>query len=315
VAKLPHITPEVSAESDEVRLDFVLGLRRLFKQRSDLLDMTVNDLLLLYRAIHAITYQADSGILFRLEELKQDKFSREAAETALKAIQPEATVPAILIPVDASRSSPRERLYPMSFEVPLGELNLLGLHEQVMAALAAYEQGGKGESFDNLQRQYLAALAGFGQVMAKAKEIANAGESSSVGSIKLLAHMPMALQRLLDQIPGKFDTLNDIIKGREVFSNVGQVAKSSTLRRFITAKDDNEKKALAWGVLTDAQNVMIISLRDFRPHVKMLMDIGQRDLAQRITEDYLESYAKGFNRWVADVQRITLKSRETKMMR
>jgi hypothetical protein len=313
LSKLPHVTPEVSAETDIVRLDFVLGLRRLFKQRSDLLDMTVNDLLLLYRAIHAVSYQADKGIIFQLNELSQEKFSREAAETALKAIQPETTVPAILIPVDASRNAPRERIYPMSFEVPLTELNLLQLHEEVMAALAAYEKGGKGKSFDDLQRQYLAALAGFGKVMAKAKDIANAGESSSVGSIKLLAHMPMPLQRLLDQIPGKFDTLNDIIKGREVFSNVGQVAKTSTLRRFITAKDDNEKKALAWGVLSDAQNVMIISLRDFRPHVKLLMAIGQQDLAAHITRDYLESYATGFNTWIADIQRITLKSRETRM--
>jgi hypothetical protein len=201
----------------------------------------------------------------------------------------------------------------MSFEVPLGELNLLGLHEQVIASLAAYEQGGKGDSFDNLQRQYLAGLAGFGKVMSKAKEIANAGETSSVGSIKLLAHMPVALQRLLDNIPGRFDTLNDIIKGREVFSNVGQVAKSSTLRRFITAKDDNEKKTLAWGVLTDANNRMIISLRDFRPHVKLLDNVGRHDLAQVMAQDYLDSYARGFNKWVADVQRITIKSRETRM--
>jgi hypothetical protein len=313
--KLPQITPEVSAETDLVRFEFVVGLRRLFKQRSDLLDMTVNDLLLLYRAIHAVSYEAENGIVFQLEELRQDKFSREAAVTALKALQPDDTVPAILIPVDASRNSPRDRIYPMSFEVPLGELNLLALHEQVMAALVAYEKGGKGDSFDNLQRQYLASLAGFGQVMAKAKEIANAGESSSVASIKLMAHMPSALQRLIDQVPDKFDTLNDIIKGREVFSNTGRVVKDSTLRRFITAKDDNEKKALAWGILTDDEGVMTISLRDFRPHVKMLIGIGQQQLAQRITQDYLDSYANGFNRWVADVQRITLKSRETKFLK
>jgi hypothetical protein len=285
-----------------------------FKLRNDLIELTVNDLLLLYRAIHAVSYVPDRGLVFQLEEMRQEKFSREAAETALRAIQTD-TVPAILIPVDASLSSPRERIYPMSFEVPLRELNLLTLHEQVMAALASYENGGKGNSFDKLQRQYLAALAGFGKVMAKAKEIANAGESSSVGSIKLLAHMPMALQRLLDQIPEKFDTLNDIIKGREVFSNAGRVVNGSSLRRFSTAKDDNEKKELAWGILTDSDNVMLISLRDFRPHVKLFMDIGQQEFAQKITEDYLESYSRGFNKWVADVHRITLKSRETKMMK
>jgi hypothetical protein len=34
--KLPHLTPEVSAESNSVRLDLLLGLRRLFKLRNDL---------------------------------------------------------------------------------------------------------------------------------------------------------------------------------------------------------------------------------------------------------------------------------------
>jgi hypothetical protein len=201
----------------------------------------------------------------------------------------------------------------MSFEVPLLELGLLRLHNDVIAALDTYEEGGSGEDFDKLQKQYLRALAGFGQVMAKAKEIASAGESSSVGTIKLLAHIPTPLQHLMNEIPGRFDMLNDIIKGREIFSNVGKVAKSSTLRRFITAKDDNEKKTLAWGILSDNEGIMRITLRDFRPHVGKLLQIGQRDLAQRMTEDYLASYAEGFNRYLADVHQITLKSRETRL--
>jgi hypothetical protein len=139
------------------------------------------------------------------------------------------------------------------------------------------------------------------------------GEGASVGTIKLLAHMPTPLQRLLDQIPGRFDILNDIIKGREVFSNVGAVAPSSTLTRFITAKDDNDKKTLAWGVITDAQGVMRISLRDFRPHVGLLVAIGRKDLAVRIAQDYLDTYAHGLNAYVRDLRRITLASRETRL--
>ncbi|MEJ2560138.1 MAG: hypothetical protein P8186_28780 [Anaerolineae bacterium] len=148
--------------------------------------------------------------------------------------------------------------------------------------------------------------------MSKAKEIALTGESASVGTIKLLAHMPTPLQRLLEQIPGRFDVLNDVIKGREVFSNVGAVAQASTLTRFITAKDDNDKKTLAWGVITDAEGVMRMSLRDFRPHVGMLEAVGHKELATRIVQDYLDTYAHGLNNFVRDLQRITLASRETR---
>ncbi|MCD4684597.1 MAG: hypothetical protein K8S97_01500, partial [Anaerolineae bacterium] len=166
-----------------------------------------------------------------------------------------------------------------------------------------------------LQRAYLAALAGFGAVLSRAKDVAMVGESVSVGTIKLLAHMPTPLQRLLDQIPGKLDMLNDIIKGREVFSNVGVVASGSTLVRFITAKDDNDRKTLAWGIVTDARGVMHISLRDFRRHVRLLFAIGRADLAHWMAQDYLDQYVHGLNRYVQELNLITRASRETRLAR
>lgn len=321
IAQAPHVTVEVGAESDEVNLNAILSLRKLFKQRSDLLQLTVNDLLVLYRAIHAVTYQPDSKLVAELKKLTGEGTTKPAAQAALEEFDPaRRAIPAILIPMDASQHSPRERLYPMSFEVPLIDLNFLQLHTQTLHALEAYEHGSGDrtalyEEFDRLQRTYLAALAGFGAVMSRAKETAILGESTSVGSIKLLAHMPTPLQRLLDNIPGRFDVLNDIIKGREVFSNVGAVAKTSTLTRFITAKDDNDKKTLAWGVITDARNIMRVSLRDFRPHVALLAAAGQRDLARRLTQDYLIAYVRGLNQYVFDLRRMTISSRATRIVR
>jgi hypothetical protein len=204
--------------------------------------------------------------------------------------------------------------------VPVYDLDLLTLHQQVIEALDDYEQASGDRSavyahFDESQRLYLATLGGFGQILSRAKEIANSGEAASTGAIKLLAHMPTPLQRLLDQIPGRFDVLNDLIKGREVMSNVGAVAKSSTLTRFITAKDDNEKKTLCWGIITDANRVMVISLRDFRPHVAALIDVGYKDFATWMAADYLESYVRGLNQFISDLQRITQASRETRFMK
>ncbi len=314
-----HVTVEAVAESDAVSVKAILELRKLFKQRNDLLQLTVNDLLILYRAIHAAAYQADPRLVAELEERSRDGGTRKAALAALEAIERSRQVnPAILIPVDASPRSPRDRLYPMSFEVPLNELDFLHLHQQVMKALDAYKRTVRDRAilyaeYDRLQRVYLATLAGFGTVLSKAKETALTGESVSVGTIKLLAHMPTPLQRLLDKIPGRFDVLNDIIKGREVFSNVGAVARTSTLTRFMTAKDDNEKKTLAWSVITDADGVMRITLRDFRPHVGLLEAVGLKDLAFRMCQDYVDSYARGLNAFILDVRSITLSNRETRV--
>jgi hypothetical protein len=321
IEQAPRIMPEVGAETDRVNLKAILRLRKLMKLRNDLIQLTVNDILILYRAIHAVTYHPAPKLINELEALTHlGGEIRQAAEMTLETLMPDQPRnPAILIPVDASQRSPRERLYPMTFEVPLGELDLINLHRSVVAALDAYENSGGDRrnlyrKFDNLQRQYLAALAGFGQVMSRAKEIANAGESANVGALKLLAHMPSPLQKLLDQVPERFNVLYDIIKGREVFSNLGVVAPTSTLTRFITAKDDNEKKILGWGVLTDAQGVMHVSLRDFRPHVAMLIACEREKLAGRIAQAYLDSYACGLNEFVQDLHRITRASRETRML-
>ena len=321
IQQAPHVTPEAGAETDAVDLKAMLRLRKLFKQRNDLLQLTVNDLLILYRAIHALTYQPAPNLVSDLKSMiSHSGATRHATQKALEAIDDSQKMnPPMVIPVDGSLHIPRERLYPMTFEVPLADLDLLSLHEETKAAMDAYESEAGGDrmavyvEFDQLQRTYLASLAGFGAVMSRAKEIAVAGESVSVGTIKLLAHLPTPLQRMLDKVPSRIDLLNDLIKGREVFSNVGVVAPTSTLTRFITAKDDNDKKTLAWGVITDAQGVMQITLRDFRPHVALLESVGRRDLAVHIAQDYLDSYARGINSYIEDLRRIAETSRETRL--
>jgi hypothetical protein len=316
-AAAPRVTPEASAESETVNLQAILALRKLFKRRNDLLQLTVNDLLVLYRAVHALTYHPDAGLAQTLEQLSRQPEGRAAARAALEAIaHSRETNPAVLIPIDASQQSPRQRLFPLNFEAPLGELDLLGLHAGCLQTLEAYKQAPSGrselyETFDRLQRQYLAALAGFGAVLAKAKQIAAEGEDTTMGVMKLFAPLPGAVQRLLEKIPDRFEMLNDLIRGREVFSNVGSVAPTSTLTRFITAKDDNEAKTLAWGVISDAAGVMRLSLRDFRPHVALLAGVGRADLATWLARDYLEAYARGLNQYVQELRRITLTSRDT----
>ena len=311
VQQADRVAVEVSVETTAVQLKPLLTLRKLFKMRNDLLALTVSDLLLLYRAVHAVTYQPDPELVTTLEALLADPKLAAAASQALAAMQPAAHSPAILIPLDATRKEPKERVYPLVFEAPLHELDLLDLHQHAMAALVLYEQAPANKrvnayaKFDRWQRRYLATLAGFGQVLARAKEIAVHGESASQGAIKLLAHVPAPLQHLFERLPNRFDVINELIKGREVLTNVGAVAPGSTLARFNAAKDDNDSKTLAWGVLTDAGDAVHISLRDFRPHVAALVAGGRGELARRIAQHYVDSYARGLNVIVEDLSRIT----------
>jgi len=311
----PQVAMEACAENDTVNLKACQALRKLFKRRNDLIQLTINDLLVLYRSIHAITYQPSPDLKNHLDKLEKTE-PGVAANIRRVLEDSRKTNPAILIPVDASRRDPRARIYPLNIEVPLVELDLLGLHAQAIQALKNYEMnlGDRTNSyaeFDRVQRIYLASLAGFGTFLKKAREIAIQGESASAGAIKLLAHLPTPIQRLLDKFPDRFDLLSDLLKGKEVFSNIGQVTPSSTLARFISAKDDNDQKQLTWGVLTDASGIMHVSLRDFRPHVADLYAINRQDLSNLVAQDYLDAYANGINTFVKDLWRITQASRET----
>jgi hypothetical protein len=321
VAQLPQVTPEAAAETYRIQLKPCATLRRLLRQRNSQLQLTVNDLLVLYRAIHAAQYRPAPSLVSALETFASQKPAQRALADSVKKSWSDsrAVNPSMLIPIDASRMSPRERLYPLSIEVPLAELELLSLHGRVLQSLSVYENAAGERSdayaeFDQLQRTYLASLAGFGEILNRWKEVALQGQSASVGAIKLLAHLPAPLQRILDKVPERFEMLNNLLKGREVFSNVGAVVSTSTLSRFVTAKDDNDQKQLAWAILTDARGQMHITLRDFRPHVAEFLALGRPDLARQIAQDYLDAYADGFNIYIRELQRITIASRRTRFL-
>jgi len=46
-------------------------------------------------------------------------------------------------------------------------------------------------------------------------------------------------------------------------------------------------------------------LRDFRPHVAALIAAGHKELAASLTRHYLDAYAYGLNRFIADLRDIT----------
>lgn len=313
--KLPNVNrrvrpSEVSAENGRIRLDVIQEVRRNLQKRNERLHLTVNDLLLLYRGLYSPLYIASDGVLRSLVDLSAspDQAARKAAELSFNALDAARKVnPALLIPMDAMSLNPRERIFPTTFRNPFG--NVYDLHQRTYFAFKSLDPQ---YTLSDMPRQtaaiaqqlrldYLGVLQKFGEALVRYKDVSMKGESLSTNTIKLLAGLPPAVQRMLDGLPSHFDVLNDTLKGQEVFSNVGQVAVGSTLRRFHTAKDDNEKKTLAWGILTDAEGVMHVSLRDFRPHVAALIEVGQESLAQQMTQDYLDKFANGMNVFMSEL--------------
>ena len=266
--------------------------------------------------IHTLSYQMSPSIIDRIEALGRSRkvAHKRAYETTIESIKKTSYKnPAIMIPIDASAYDPKQRIFPTTFRNPFTDF--WHIHQEAMSALHNYEKQhtrASRKAFEEAQGNYLRMVGGFGQLLTRYKEIATQGESASNASIKALAHIPPAIQRLLDNIPGKFDMLNEVIKGEEVFSNVGKVVAGSTLRRFVSAKDDNQLKMFSWGVITDDMDTVHISLRDFRSHISALFDIGEENLAHAITQDYLDSYVAGLLQYVTDLRKITVTTTKRK---
>ncbi len=296
-------TVEVSAESTNVNMKSLAFLRKSLPQRHPNLNLTVNDLLILYRYKFGREYHYSSRVEDALVKF-QDKYTPQINEVynltkeALAKLQ--TSHPSILIPLDAAGISPRERLYPTTFRNPFTEI--WTIYESTSKTLNRYSsnqnQTNWAEFSDN-RRSLLSQLNYFGELLRAYKRVALQGGSISTATMKLLAHLPDSLRKILDTIPQRIDVLNEVLKGEEVISNVGRVSKGASITRFISAKDDNENKTLVWGILTDDSDVLHISLRDFRPHVAALASLNRLDLAQIIVADCVESFADGFNQFVA----------------
>jgi hypothetical protein len=318
--------PQESIVKSKYRLDEAAAeavgveTRRLFRLRKWLLQrgvrLTVNDLLLLYRSFHCAWYQPSRTLTQALEAF-ESRASSNKAQAAYRSIEDtlarlKETNPALLIPMDASNVSPRERVFPTTFRNPLTEIReRFVIAQDHYRAYHTHPDSVHWPAFDQARRELLTYLKAFGELMDTLKAVTMRGESFNTASIRLLAHVPPSMQNLLDQIPQRIGVLNEIIKGNEVFSNVGRVAPGTSVTRFISAKDDGQTKELIWGILTDDQGQMYITLRDFRPFVPQLVALGETGLANLLAKDYLESYVQGLNRFVVELSTlVTLKDPE-----
>jgi hypothetical protein len=262
------------------------------------------------RIFHAAHYTPYAKVQEEIDTLKNNprsKVERRAAKAIDRSLDRGRFInPALYIPVDASPQEPHQRIYPDNFRILLdsrGENrttdNLVWVWDDTWEAYQRFRKFDPADTpegiaafkeFEKYRRTLLSSLANFAIILAANKAVAMRGQSMTIAVAKLLLHLPIWAQKFLNSFPEKFPAMNEVIKGDEVYSNVGRVAPGSSLTRFITAKDDGNTKALAWGVMTDDEDRLYVTMRDFRPHVKPLVLAGRIDLAHQMAQDYVVAY-------------------------
>jgi hypothetical protein len=296
---------EVNAETAALALGPIRALRRRMADRE--IDLTVNDLLVLGRYAHAASYVPGPAALAALDDLAaRDKQGRRLRDQIAGWLESQrAVVPALLIPMDASAVDPRERLHPATLRNPCPDLLPRLEHCDALArSLSRNADAHDRKAFEQARFELVGDLVTFGATLRALREITTRGEGFPTAALKLMAHLPQPMQSLLDLIPQKIDVLNEIVKGVEVFSNIGQVTRGSSLTRFASSRDDGDTKILIWGIMTDAQGGLQITLRDFRPHVGPLLANGYQALAELLAVDFLAAYADTTNRMIRRIQRV-----------
>lgn len=291
---------EVDVEATLTRLDMIERTRGWLRQRGIVLK--IGDLLVLARLLLAAAYRPGNEAALAVTALPDDL--REAVSDSLDATS-SGVDPALLMLVDASLSNPRERVYPTTFHNVLA--GLIPAYQSAVKTLAAYNQqhdDGHWLAFEQARAALLAHLGAFGELWDIVQAIARNGDSISTARVRLLAHLPASLQHLLDDLPEHFGTLNEVLRGDEVFANLGRAARATSVGRYLAARDDGRAKSLVWGILTDSGSVMHITLRDFRPHVEALLAAGHEDVAVLLAQDYLDSYVRTLMELVDQLGRI-----------
>jgi hypothetical protein len=295
---------EVFAENDTVNLRALITLRRRLAKIE--LDLTVNDLLLLARCDLAATYWPGAEVERALETIAAIEGGALIVQQYRRHLEQQREInPALLIPMDASASDPRLRLYPTTFRNPRPRL-LAGLErcDALLARLRRHADAATRGEFERERQALYLELRSYAALLRALKQVTMRGESFTTAALRLMGHLPGAMQSLVDLIPQKISILNEIIKGREVFSNVGQVAASSSITRFASSRDDGDTKLLVWGIMSDAGGTLVITLRDFRPHIAPLLRLGRADLACALAQDYLSAYATCVDNLARRIQRV-----------
>ncbi|MCC6904601.1 MAG: hypothetical protein IT326_02080, partial [Anaerolineae bacterium] len=290
---------EISAETTIFDITQIFNLRKLLSETGT--HLTVNDLLVTTRIFHSAHYRPSSSVQMEIDALagvartRMERRLLHAIESSLA--RGRRVNPALGIPIDASPYEPQERIYLLTFR-NLSE-SLIWAWDDTWEAYQAYRRIEPPDTpegrtaFDEFARRrarLIGNLRAFSYLLAASKAVTLRGESFSVAVFELLSNLPTPLQHVLRLIPEQFPALNEIIRGDEVYSNIGRVAPGSSLSRFITAKDDGNAKTLVWGILTDDQGRMVITMRDFRPHVAPLIRAGRTDLARKLAQDYVVGY-------------------------
>lgn len=301
--------PEISAETTIWdAIPQISRLRKLLAERG--MRLTVNDLLVITRIFHAAHYSPYAKVeeeIGALKEHARTPVEKRAAKAIDRSLDRGRFInPALYIPVDASPQEPHQRIYPDNFRIllePRGKDkmmdNLVWVWDDTWEAYQRFRKFDPADTpdgiaafkeFEKYRHTLLSSLANFAIILAANKAVAMRGQSMTIAVAKLLLHLPIWAQKFLNSFPEKFPAMNEVIKGDEVYSNVGRVAPGSSLTRFITAKDDGNTKALAWGVMTDDEDRLFVTMRDFRPHVKPLVQAGRIDLAHQMAQDYVVAY-------------------------
>ena len=302
----PYTAPfEVTAETETPDLKLINASRK--KLATFNIQITVNDLLTFYRSIHDQQYSPGLDLQRALVTLRLDGNHQIADQIEAMWENRKSDPVSLLLPMDASFVDPKHRLFPATFRnflpdfVDLYQTTLMLLDELTYSPSPSITK-----TFQEKRGLLMANLVIMTEYFQMLKRITRQGESISTAAIKYLAHLPPGMQGTLDSIPQHVGALNEILKGDEVFSNVGRVSPASSLIRFMSAKDDGNSKLMVWGIMCDRTGNLKIVLRDFRPHAAQLLKSGYETLATLIVKDYLEAYASGLNQFAEELGKIVM---------
>ncbi|MBI5509930.1 MAG: hypothetical protein HY903_14335 [Deltaproteobacteria bacterium] len=284
--RAPRVPAVAYGETTAVDLDTMRALRRRLTDRG--IALSAGDILLLglflHHRRHAFGAEAETG-LAALEAAA----AHAVVETIRRTRADERLgVPVPILFMDAAPVDPRQRLFMATW------------HTVPDDALYAVLEGSAPTSAASVAT----ALAAFARAAEKFRSQLAAGVSPTFAAIGPLKTCPGPFRNAAHRLPLRSAAVRRGVIGDQLFSNLGQMAPGSAITRVSGARGDVGDRGIILTTLTNCRRELFISIRDFRPYVGELCDLGHPDAATVLAQDYVDGYASTTNALVKRLAEI-----------
>lgn len=292
-SKERHALLELSAEAKGIRQNYVSSaIKNLEKYK---IIATNSDLILIYLTIAHQQYKTKVAVQRNIAKLRLNQ--NEALVEAIENMWRDARKkPNTIIWLQNTLGSALDgAIYPQLFRNI--NVDFSEKYDDLLKQMEVSQKKEKVAVLDSPKKDFLRTLNQSLAYLKMLKQIVRQKQNPSSAALSVLVAFSndTAAIKLL---PTEFGGTTIMKTPYELFSMIGDIVPVKFTSRMMPARENNVSRPLIWSVVLQLGGEYTLILRDSRQPVVDLANAGYEKEAQLITQDTLDVFVSGFNRFM-----------------